>query len=93
MSTQVQLPSFRFPHPSVYGKTDIPQEISSEVSDMQMQALPTAEVSAAQEEAEDYMESDMPDNKKTHPFPVPPATRNHFRHSETEKKKVHTVHN
>ena len=55
MSTQVQLPSFRFPHPSVYGKTDIPQEISSEVSDMQMQALPTAEVSAVQEEAEDYI--------------------------------------
>ena len=47
---------------------------------MQMQALPTAEVSAAQEEAEDYMESDMPDNKKTHPFQVRPAIYNRCHH-------------
>ena len=34
----------------------------------------------SQEEAEDYMESDMPDNKKTHPFQVRPAIYNRCHH-------------
>ena len=76
-SMQVQLPSFRFPLPSVYGKTDIPRETSSEASNMQMQALPMEAVSAAQGSAADYTESDMPDSKKTNPSQVLPAVHNH----------------
>ena len=58
-----------------------------------MQEQPREEVSAEQAGSEDCRESDMPDNRTTHPFPVPPAAHNHFLHSETEKKKVHTGHN